>query len=560
VIVVGGAGVFGSRLVRGLVETTDAEVLVAGRDLGRAFVGSQTAGAHGALAIDRSMTSAAAAVLRAHKPDLVIDAAGPFQGADLSFARAAIAAGVDYLDLADGRDFVAAFPGLDKDAKAAGVRAACGASSTPALSHAALDAMTAVWRRIDVIRAGISPGNRAPRGKSVIEAILSWAGGPVRVFADGDWTLHTGWGGGFRRTIEGLGRRRFALAETPDLDLMVSRYAPCHEALFFAGLELALLHDGLGALAALRRAGVVSDLRPMAAMLQKAAGLFEGLGSDVGGMFVEAFGRDGDNQPVRAEWTLVAPAGVGPFVPTLPALALARKLLAPNPTGGKAMAPGAQPCVGMLTLDDLAGDFARLGITTRMQDEPLRGPFETALGDRFALMPEAVRASHRAGPVTHLRGEAEVLGATGLARLAAGPFGFPGATKEAPTEVVKRMTAQASETWERRVGRARFRSRIAANGPGRVTERFGPFTFDLAVEADATGMRLSIKGWRIGPLPMPAFLAPRSDATERVGPDGAFTFDVPIAAPLLGRLTHYKGWLRLPEPPHPPHHDETAAP
>jgi saccharopine dehydrogenase-like NADP-dependent oxidoreductase len=42
-----------------------------------------------------------------------VDAAGPFQGAEPRVARAAIAAGLHYVDLADARDFVAGFRALD---------------------------------------------------------------------------------------------------------------------------------------------------------------------------------------------------------------------------------------------------------------------------------------------------------------------------------------------------------------------------------------------------------------------------------------------------------------
>src|ERR1700686_2412057 len=99
-------------------------------------------------------------------------AAGPFQGAGYRLARAAIAAGLHYVDLADARDFVAGFGALDAAARAAGVVALSGASSTPALSHAVLDRLTKGWRSIDTVDIAISPGNRsAPRGLSVIRAI-----------------------------------------------------------------------------------------------------------------------------------------------------------------------------------------------------------------------------------------------------------------------------------------------------------------------------------------------------------------------------------------------------
>lgn len=101
ILLVGGAGVFGSRLAHGLADTVDADVLIAGRSLEEAQAVAREVQATGAMALDRS--KADADDIRALSVDLVIDAAGPFQGADLSFARACIAAGVDYLDLADGR-------------------------------------------------------------------------------------------------------------------------------------------------------------------------------------------------------------------------------------------------------------------------------------------------------------------------------------------------------------------------------------------------------------------------------------------------------------------------
>ncbi|HEY7800372.1 MAG TPA: NAD(P)-binding domain-containing protein, partial [Hyphomonadaceae bacterium] len=59
VVVVGGAGVFGSRLVRGLVQTTEAEIVVAGRNPARAQAAVRGAGASNAVVLDRSRATAA---------------------------------------------------------------------------------------------------------------------------------------------------------------------------------------------------------------------------------------------------------------------------------------------------------------------------------------------------------------------------------------------------------------------------------------------------------------------------------------------------------------------
>src|SRR5262249_55531109 len=119
------------------------------------------------------------------------------------------------------------------------------------------------------------------------------------------------------------------------------------------------------------------------------------------------------------------------------------------------------------------------------------------------------------------------------------------------------MRADAhGEMWTRHFGTATFRSRLApvhgARTRGRrtgartrraVTERFGPLTFELALTATDAGLDIDILGGRMGPLPLPRFLLPRSRARERVDENGRFRFDVPVSFPGIGRVVHYRGWL-----------------
>lgn len=300
--------------------------------------------------------------LRATGAFVAADAAGPFQGADYRLARAAIAAGLHYVDLADARGFVAGFGVLDAPARAAGVVALTGASSTPALSHAVLDRLTQEWRRIDTVEIAISPGNqKSPRGLSVLRAILSYAGQPVRVFAGGGWTERPGWGRPVRHAMPGLGRRWLSLCETPDLDLIPVRFAPTEAAVFRAGLELSAMHLGLYAAGWLVQKRALRSLVPFARPLRWLAERLKGFGSDRGGMTVEASGIDADGKPMRAMWSLVAEGGDGPAIPTLPALATIRAL-----ADGRIAAPGARPCVGVLDLDWIEREFAPYRIATRI--------------------------------------------------------------------------------------------------------------------------------------------------------------------------------------------------
>ena len=553
VLVVGGTGVFGSRLVTGILENTGFDIVLAARDAGRlarAIAGRMTSadGRFGARLTATTMDTASVTPesLRATGAFAVVDAAGPYQCADYRFARAAIAAGLHYVDLADARDFVAGFGVLDAAAKAAGVVALTGASSTPALSSAVLDRMTASWTRVDRVEIAISPGNRAPRGLSVIRSILSYAGRPVRVFDDGGWRTRPGWGMTVRREVPGIGRRWLSLSETPDLDIVPARFRTTEAAIFRAGLELAILHLGLWLVSLPVRLGVTPSLVRLARPTRAAAGMFENFGTDRGGMTVEATGVDCDGAPVMGAWVLVAEAGDGPFVPSLPALVALEAL-----ADGRLKEAGASACVGVLPLDDIEARFGARRIRSRMTFAPTPvSLYRKVLGDRFEMLPEAIRAMHEPGFGLRASGTAVVDGPIGLlASIVSAIFGFPPAAGQVPVTVTINPERRG-ERWIRSFGDRRFSSFLSrSRRTGGVVERFGLLSFDLDLDVNAEGVRgMPVRGFRLGPLPLPRFLAPLSKASERVDRKGRFSFDVEVSLPFgLGRVVRYRGTLE----PHP---------
>ena len=134
--------------------------------------------------------------------------------------------------------------------------------------------------------------------------------------------------------------------------------------IFRAGIELGVLHLGLAAAGWLIRAGLLRSLAPFSGIARHAADLLIGFGSDRGGMVVDISGLNARGQPGRARWSLVAEAGDGPVIPTLPALATIRALLA-----GDLGASGAMPCVGILDLAQIVAEFAPYRITTRIDTD-----------------------------------------------------------------------------------------------------------------------------------------------------------------------------------------------
>ena len=366
VLVLGGYGPFGARIVRALARDPSIAVSAGGRHPERAaalLAGVAAAGGRAeAVAIDHESGDFAAR-LRDITPDVVVHASGPFQGQGYHVARAAIDAGVHYADLADGRAFVCGIGTLDADARARGVVAAAGASTLPAVSGAVLDTLVPHYAHLEAIEIVIAPGQATPRGLATIEAVLSYCGAPFREWRDGAWRDVHGWQGLRRVDLGELGTRWAARCDVPDLELWPARWPDVRSVRFDAALELGVEHAALAALGGLVRLGVVKRSASLARAGIGLARALDRFGSDVGGMLVRVDGVRRDGQRGSHAWRLVARRGDGPEIPCLPAVVLARKL-----ARGERLEPGARPCHGMMSLDDLAAAAAPFDIDWRVEE------------------------------------------------------------------------------------------------------------------------------------------------------------------------------------------------
>ena len=354
VLILGGYGNFGKRIARGLGRH-GVPVIIAGRDLAKArALAAKLPGARG-LRLD--ITDSLADALRREKPAVVVHTCGPFQGADYSVARACAAAGVAYVDLADGRDFVRDFTTLDAEAKAAGVVLISGASTVPGLSSAVINYLQPQFQRLAAVDFGISPGQKAERGLATTRGIMSYVGRPLRPFAGHPRAY--GWQDLHSQVYPIMGRRWLANCDIPDLDLLPPHYG-LGDIRFGAGVELGFMHAGLWALSWLVRWGLPLDLPALAPALLTISDGFNFLGSDVGGMHVTLSGTGFDGKPLTRSWFIVAENGDGPHIPCVPAILLAKRLA----EGNAMLTPGAYPCVGLVTLDDYVGELERFAIKT----------------------------------------------------------------------------------------------------------------------------------------------------------------------------------------------------
>lgn len=546
ILVLGATGTFGGRLCDRLLNHTTATLVVASRNLARAKELANGLGER-TCPVAVSLPTGIEAALDQSKPDLVIDASGPFQENDYEVPRAAATRGIHYLDLADAREYVCGIADLDALAKAKGAVVLSGASSVPALSSAVVDHLAEGLERVDSIDMGISTAGGVALGESVIRANLSCAGLPVRVRRGGAWGEITGWLKQRQRTlqVEGmpvLRRRLFAPTEVPDLDLLPLRYPDVKTVLFHGGSELRLLQYGLACLARLRKLRVLQKLDWLAPFLTRLCRLVAPFGSGRSGMYVDVTGQDQAHQMLRRSWTIIADEGDGLYVPTLAAVALTKRIASSD-----LPERGARPAAVEVTLDEFGPLFADLNIDTESVTEPLPKPvFQCGLGECYAELPRAVKELHQVYGVHGFDGRGSVeRGDSFLAKITGWFLRLPPNMADCAVRVTIERKGEI-ESWQRDFGGHKFFSEMSnagSDGDGRFLESFGLVSGILNLPVRDRQLDYECIGFRALGIPLPRFLAPKVNAYEREDERGRFRFFVEIRLPWSALIVRYKGWL-----------------
>ncbi|KGJ96911.1 saccharopine dehydrogenase family protein [Colwellia psychrerythraea] len=368
VVVLGGYGNFGKRIVENLANIEGITIFVAGRSSDKAISCIDGLKGISVAKLEPLLLDIIADnfkdQLASLSPYLVIHTSGPFQRQDYRVPKACIACGAHYIDLADDRRFVCDIAELDSQAKECGVLVVSGASSVPGLSSAVVDHYQNQFSDIESINLAIAPGNKAERGLATVAAILSYTGKPLNVFKDGRWQDVYGWMDSKVNDFGGfVGKRHLANVDVPDLELFPKRYSVSQQVSFQAGLELSLLHFTMVAMAYLAKIGLVTNWAPLSKAIVSASNIFLPLGTDKGAMEVLICGKDNDVRAKQVKWTLYAPKGNGPYIPTLSTIILARKLLSLDGKNSS-LETGAKPCVDLLKLSDFTSYFDALSIFT----------------------------------------------------------------------------------------------------------------------------------------------------------------------------------------------------
>lgn len=359
VLVLGGYGFFGHRICASLAGDPSIRLLVGGRRLARALDTVKRLGLDTgqALEIDSSRSDFGR-LLEESGAEILIHTAGPFQQQDYRVALAAIEADCHYIDLADGRQFVAGIRALDDAARKRDVCVISGASSVPALSSAVVDRYQSRFARLESIEVAISSGARVP-GLATVQGIFGYLGHPFPYWSKGKWATAHGWLGLRRhRFPPPLGARWLSRCDVPDLALFPSRYPEVTTVAFEAGFASDLGHLAVWTLARLVKAGVLASALPFAAPLNRLSRWIEPLVSHKGGMFVRLRGLGHDDKPLRITWNLIAQDNHGPQIPCGAAVALTHKLCS-----NARLQSGAMPCMGLLSVEEYLAALPALNLT-----------------------------------------------------------------------------------------------------------------------------------------------------------------------------------------------------
>ncbi|PRH84110.1 saccharopine dehydrogenase [Labrys okinawensis] len=551
VLIVGGYGIFGGRLAELLADEPRLTLIIAGRSLAKAefFCASRPVRAR-LFPAEFDRDQPLEPQLRALKPDVIVDASGPFQDygkQPYRLIEAAIAHGADYFDFSDGAAFVRGVTGLDAAARQRGVAILSGVSSFPVLTAAVVRHLAGAFSRIDAIRAGIAPSPHAIVGENVLRAIAGYAGQAVPARRRGQTLLVHPLTETCRFTIAPPGKlplpnTLFSLVEVPDLLLLADLWPGLRSVWVGAGPRPEILHHCLIGLSLLVRWKILPSLAPLAGLFLRAGRILR-WGSHRGGMVVEVEGAGHRGEKLARGWHLTAEGDDGPYIPAMAIEALIRQRL-----DGTRPEPGARSAAGALTLADYDRVFAGRPFAHGTRDlaaEASLPLYPRILGSAYQDLPPAIQALHRHEAGHVVSGRASVERGKGLlSRLVGALVGFP----EAGTDVPVRVTFEIEdgrEVWTREFAGRRFRS-VQTAGRGRnaylVDERFGLLSFALALLVEDGRLKLVVRNWRFLGLRLPRFLAPSGDSFESAE-DGRFNFHVEIAHPLLGLIVRYKGWL-----------------
>jgi len=293
--------------------------------------------------------------------ELVIVAAGPFQGMPATVLQACLAAHISYIDLADDRDFVRrAYVLAESKTVPDEMVVLIGCSVVPGLSALLTRLAQTTVPTVVQAKVSISPGTRHPRGPGSFACLFSTVGGTFTAPADGDEKAVVGWTDPERTDFPAPLNARTCYRVVDIADHFVQPfYFGTKTVEFRIGSELKILNLLLSAVSRMRRVLRMPErwLTTISRPLIYVAAAF---GSTAGGVVVEISGYAGEER--RTESWCVFAAENGERIPSVMAAIAAGMVLGKRIVGGRIA-----PLPGWITRDQLLRELNARGIRTAVR-------------------------------------------------------------------------------------------------------------------------------------------------------------------------------------------------
>lgn len=189
ILVLGGAGHIGSKIVQELHNLDPSvEVIIGDKDVGRAQdVAREVGGNVRVLAVDATIEDSLVDVMK--RFDVVVSSLGPFYRFGVTVLRAAIRAGVNFVDINDDYDATEEALKLHDEAQKRGVTALIGLGATPGITN--MLAYCGAQRLDEVLDIGTYWAWTAldpTMGPAIIDHFFHAITGMVTTYKDGKWT------------------------------------------------------------------------------------------------------------------------------------------------------------------------------------------------------------------------------------------------------------------------------------------------------------------------------------------------------------------------------------
>jgi len=548
-------------------------------------------------------------ILQRSQADLVVNTVGPFvfspstTGVPRCFTIAEECAKnkIHYVDLADEREYLNRFVEyMDPVAKENNVCLITGASTTPGITMQAIELLAQgtnekcyqapALESITSVEWALSPGNKIGKygsGSATVESILRTLGKPISGPNSNHQSSHTNsekttvWSDLKRYPFKWLTSSRYvARVDQVDIDLVNQQFPQANSKSVpvrcYAGIELSSITWALHVLASL--ISWFPFLRGISiAIGKKLTPLTRVLGSDTGAFTVRVDGKTSDGATSKRSMDLLA-EGDGPFIPAIPSVVVATKLLQKQHQAG-AFVCGTSSARDLFSFEDFTEIIERnnLMLYWSVFDESTRNSkylYKRIMGSAFYRMPAQIQDMHSNSEDIKASGTCRVVrGKSVVSRIIGYFLGLADEGEAVPTTVnLVTITDPKQELWIRNFSGKMFRTvqrdtetslmreRVGVTKSG-IQRYYSPLKWSvqdlLTTDAEAmikgypVGLEWNVKSFHAlgGLIRLPQFLSADTIAEEKIVTHNGkefFQFNVKITLPLnFGLLVHYRGTLEI---------------